>query len=164
MFIRNVSEADWQFIYEIECDNFSKEEAASIEAIRQRTSLIKDTFLVAEINQKIVGYIEGPVVLEPHLEDSLFHQIKENPASGGYIAVTSLSIAKDYQQQGIGMALIAALKDLSLAQKRQGIILTCHDYLIPYYQMNGFTCLGLSDSKHGGSVWYDMLWKNKKQL
>ena len=33
--------------------------------------------------------------------------------------------------------MIAALKDLAIAQKRQGISLTCHDYLIAYYEMNG---------------------------
>ena len=35
---------------------------------------------------------------------------------GGFIAVTSLSISKDFKGQGIGTALIAA-KDLAIAQK-----------------------------------------------
>ena len=78
----------------------------------------------------------------------------------GVIAVTSLSISKDFKGQGIGTALIAALKDLAIAQKRQGISLTCHDYLIAYYEMNGFTDEGESESNHGGSSWYNMVWEN----
>ena len=76
------------------------------------------------------------------------------------LQLLSLSISKDFKGQGIGTALIAALKDLAIAQKRQGISLTCHDYLIAYYEMNGFTDEGESESKHGGSSWYNMVWEN----
>ncbi len=51
------------------------------------------------------------------------------------------------------------MKDLAVTQEREGIILTCHDYLIPYYEMNGFSNQGLSESEHGGAVWYQMIWK-----
>ena len=47
----------------------------------------------------------------------------------------------------VGTSLIAAFKDLAIAQKRQGISLTCHDYLITYYEMNGFIDEGESKSK-----------------
>lgn len=158
MLIRQVQEADWETIAAIERDNFSPQEAATKEAIRERIRLIPDTFLVALIDQKIVGYIEGPVMAKPILEDHLFHHVKSNPVSGGYIAITSLSIDKAFQQQGIGIALLAAMKDLAVAQRRDGIILTCHDYLIPYYEMNGFHNQGLSESEHGGAIWYQMFW------
>lgn len=158
MLIRNVREGNCQAIYDIEAANFSKEEAITKEAIQERITLIPDTFLVAEINDETVGYIEGPIVLNPILTDNLFHNVEKNPCQGGYLAVTSLSIKADYQQQGIGTALLAALKDLVVFQKRQGILLTCHDYLIPYYEMNGFTYQGPSESKHGGGLWHDMLW------
>ena len=87
-------------------------------------------------------------------------EVVPNTSQGGFIAVTSLSISKDFKGQGIGTALIAALKDLAIAQKRQGISLTCHDYLIAYYEMNGFTDEGESESNHGGSTWYNMVWEN----
>ena len=100
------------------------------------------------------------MIAERYLTDDLFHKVVPNASQGGFIAVTSLSISKDFKGQGIGTALIAALKDLSIAQKRQGISLTCHDYLIAYYEMNGFTDEGESESKHGGSSWYNMVWEN----
>ena len=159
MLIRNVKESDWQAIHQIEAANFSKEEAISKEAIQERIKCIPDTFLVTEINDDIVGYIEGPIVQDPVLTDNLFHKVEKNPIKGGYLAITSLSIKATYQKQGIGTALLAALKDLVLFQERQGILLTCHDYLIAYYEMNGFTYQGPSESKHGGGLWHDMLWK-----
>lgn len=159
MLIRHVVEKDWPFVHAIEAANFSPEEAASAEVILARTQVNPDTFLVAVLEDQIAGYIEGPVVSEAKLEDHLFHGSQKNPESGGYIAITSLSISPKFQKQGIGTALLAAMKDLAVAQNRQGIILTCHDYLISYYELNGFKNLGLSDSNHGGSIWYDMLWQ-----
>ena len=126
--------------------NFSPEEAA--------------TFLIAEIDGTVAGYIEGPVIAERYLTDDLFHKVAPNVSQGGYIAVTSLSISKDFKGQGVGTSLIAAFKDLAIAQKRQGISLTCHDYLITYYEMNVFIDEGESKSNHGDSIWYNMVWEN----
>ncbi|PZO94057.1 GNAT family N-acetyltransferase [Streptococcus halichoeri] len=159
MLIRQATIADWETIVQIEQTNFSPAEATSPEVIRERLERLPETFLVAIIKDQLAGYIEGPIVAEPRLTDDLFHQTPLNPATQGYVAVTSLSIAPDFQQQGVGMALLAAMKDLAVAKKCQGIILTCHDYLIPYYEMNGFVNQGLSDSVHGGAIWYDMLWQ-----
>lgn len=159
MLIRHVNQTDWEVIADIEQANFSPQEAVAANVIKERAELISDTFLVAVIANQLVGYIEGPVIAEPRLEDHLFHGVTKNPARGGYIAITSLSVAPGYQKQGIGTALLAAMKDLAVAQDRLGIILTCHDYLIPYYEMNGFQDQGLSASQHGGSVWYQMLWQ-----
>ncbi|AXJ12362.1 GNAT family N-acetyltransferase [Streptococcus pluranimalium] len=160
MEIRHVALADWAIISDIESQNFSIEEAATPEAMKERIERISDTFLVAVIDGNIAGYIEGPVVSQRYLTDDLFHKVEQNPKEGGFIAVTSLSISKNYQGQGVGTALIAALKDLAVAQKRQGINLTCHDYLISYYEMNGFIDEGQSESAHGGSIWYNMVWEN----
>ena len=124
MLIRHAREDDWDDVVRIEQENFSPEEAATPEAIAERLETICDTFLIAEIDGVVAGYIEGPVIAERYLTDDLFH------------------------------------KDLAIAQKRQGISLTCHDYLIAYYEMNGFTDEGESESNHGGSSWYNMVWEN----
>lgn len=40
---------------------------------------------------------------------------------------------------------------------REGLILTCKDRLIGFYERFGYKNLGLSQSVHGGAVWYDMI-------
>ena len=42
------------------------------------------------------------------------------------------------------------------AQGRQGCVLTCKDKLVHYYEKFGFVNEGVSQSTHGGVVWYDM--------
>lgn len=158
--IRNAQVADFEELVRIESLNFSPEEAASPAAIKERLALIPDTFLVAELERTIAGYIVGPAVFSRHLTDDLFSKVVVNPPQAGYIAIQSLSVNPDFQGQGIGTLLLAALKERAREQNRQGINLTCHDVLIPFYEMNGFVDEGVSESVHGGATWYDMVWEN----
>lgn len=156
--IRQATISDLAEVAEIEAGNFSPEEAASREILGERIVKIPETFLIAEIGGVVAGYIEGPVIEAPYITDNLFYEVSSNPSQGGYQAVTSLSVAPSFKGQGIGTALLAALKDLVVAQNRLGITLTCHEELISYYEMNGFANEGLSESTLGGAVWYNMIW------
>ena len=42
-------------------------------------------------------------------------------------------------------------------QGRKGLILTCKEHLIKYYESFGYVNMGVSASVHGGAVWYDMI-------
>ena len=42
------------------------------------------------------------------------------------------------------------------AQGRKGLVLTCKDKLVHYYAKFGFVSEGVSESTHGGVVWYQM--------
>ncbi|MBM7635605.1 GNAT family N-acetyltransferase [Streptococcus saliviloxodontae] len=158
MIIRHATLEDWEEIVAIEQENFSQAEAATPEDMRSRITTISDTFLVAEVDGKLAGYVVGPAVNQRYLTDDLFHEVVPNPSAGGYIALTSLSVNPTFQNQGIGTALLAAMKDLAIAQEREGISLTCHDYLIAYYERNGFLDEGESESSHGGASWYNLVW------
>lgn len=72
MLIRHAREDDWDDVVRIEQENFSPEEAATPEAIAERLETICDTFLIAEIDGVVAGYIEGPVIAERYLTDDLF--------------------------------------------------------------------------------------------
>ena len=62
MIIRHARTNDWTDVVRIEQDNFSPEEAATPEALAERLETICDTFLIAEIDGTVAGYIEGPVI------------------------------------------------------------------------------------------------------
>lgn len=161
MKIRSAVEDDLSAIVSIEQANFSKEEAATPEAMKERLEVMADTFLVAEDDGVVAGYVEGPVMDQAYITDDLFHHVTPNQAKGGVLAITSLSISPDYKGRGLGTMLLAAVKDLAVAGEREAISLTCHEELIPFYEMNGFKDMGKSESTHGGSTWYNMIWKNE---
>ena len=160
MKIRQAQLADLNRMMQIEQENFIPEEAATLEAMRERLTKSATTCLVVESGdgQTLLGYISSVPTTSQRLSDELFEKIDGNPKEGGYLAILSLSILSEAQGQGIGTMLLAALKDLALAQKRDGIILTCHPELVSYYELSQFKDMGESQSTHGGSQWIDMLW------
>ena len=158
--IRQADLSDWEEILAIEQLNFPAAEAASAEVLKERIERISDTFLLAELHGQLAGYIVGPAVPARYMTDDLFSKVGANPPEGDFIAVQSLSVHPDFQRQGLGTLLLAALKETAIQEHRQGISLTCHDELIPYFEMNGFVHEGISDSTHGGTIWSNMVWEN----
>ena len=158
--IRQAELSDWEEILAIEQLNFPAAEAASAKVLKERIERISDTFLLAELHGQLAGYIVGSAIQNRYLTDGLFSKVDANPSEGGFIVVQSLSVHPDLQRQGVGTLLLAALKETAVQEPRQGISLTCHDELIPYYEMNAFVHEGISDSTHGGAVWSDMVWEN----
>lgn len=158
--IRPAVLSDLDQISQIEAENFSAQEAASKAALEQRIRLISDTFLVLELDGQVAAYVVGPVVVSRYLTDDLFDKVVANPAESGYLAILSLSVHPAYMGQGLGTLLLAAVKEVAVDQNRQGISLTCHEELLGYYGMNGFADEGLSESSHGGSSWFNMVWDN----
>ena len=164
MKIRSARLEDLDRIVEIELENFSVEEAISRSVFEAHLRKIQTSFLVAEKEGKVIGYIEGPVIPHRYLQDRSFTESIEDHSHGprGYISVTCLSIAKEAQALGVGKRLLTALKEVAIEHEREGINLTCHDYLISYYEKHGFVNEGLSQSTFAGEKWYDMVWEVKK--
>ena len=162
MIIRQASLADLDAIHRIELENFSPKEAISRGILAKHIETISTTFLVAEKNGKILGYLEGPIRPERHLHDVSFTMEIEDCHSieGGFISLTSLSISKEVQSLGVGRALLEAMKEIAIADERHGINLTCHDYLTAYYERHDFVNEGQSKSTYADEIWYDMVWEN----
>ncbi|MDK6808603.1 GNAT family N-acetyltransferase, partial [Corynebacterium aurimucosum] len=83
---------------------------------------------------------------ERHLVDQSFTSEVEDYShlTDHYISLTSLSIAKNAQNMGLGRSLLNAMKDIAVRDQRLGINLTCHDYLVTYYEKHGFINEGVS--------------------
>ena len=154
MKIRQARFSDLDRIIEIELENFSLEEAIPRSVFEAHLQEIQTSFLVAEKEGRILGYIEGPVVPHRHLHDQSFtEEIKDySHQPGGYISVTCLSIAKEAQALGVGKRLLKTLKEVALE----------HD-LIAYYEKHGFVNEGISQSNFAGETWYDMVWQPENQ-
>ena len=70
--------ADLNRILEIELENFSAEEALSRSVFEAHLREIQTSFLVAEKEGRILGYVEGPVVPQRHLQDQSFTENVED--------------------------------------------------------------------------------------
>ncbi len=159
MNIRFVQSSDLEQIHALEQINFSPQEQISEEVLATYVQLLPQTCLVMENEGEIAGFILACPSEQSTVMDDLFYLTASSLPQGPHLAIVSLSIAPQYKGQGIGTLLLAALKELAVAGKYQGIGLTCKDHLLNYYEMNQFEDCGPSQSQFGGQVWYDMYWK-----
>ncbi|MCQ6282264.1 GNAT family N-acetyltransferase [Bacillus sp. EB600] len=154
--IRNVKMEDLPELVLIENLCFTIEEAATKEAFEKRIQLISDSFFVAEVDGAVTGLVNGPVIETPFITDDLFSDIKENPAAGGHQSILGLAVSPNYQKRGVASALLAHLEKEASAKKRETLTLTCKENLIHFYENYGFINCGVSNSEHGGVIWYNM--------
>ena len=154
--IRNATMNDFKRLCELENIAFPPEKAASDKSIKERIELTNDTFFVACIEDKIIGFINGIVIDQEYISDDLFEEVFENRKEGGIQSVLSLGVEPEYQRQGIAAALLKELEKEAKSKKRTTITLTCLENLIHYYERQGYKNMGLAQSQHGGATWYNM--------
>ena len=111
---------------------------------------------MAELNNQIVGLINGYVIVQPFITDDLFSMIQANPQSGGHQSILGLAVHPNYRNKGIASALLKRLEEEALSRKRLTITLTCHSNLIPFYEALGYQNFGIAQSTHAGTTWYNL--------
>ena len=74
--------------------------------------------------------------------------------------IAGLSVHPDYQRQGFGTLLLAAMKQVALQKNSPAIYLVCKDELLSYFEMNEFIEQGIADLGVGNEVNFLMCWKN----
>lgn len=147
---------DLDSIMKIEKASFSDAEAGSRKVYSDRIDKLKDTFLVAKDDDKIVGFIVGPAVKDRYVKDKMFNKTPKNLMLGGHQLVFTIAIDPDFRGQGIGSELLKHFEENALKYHRETISLTCLEDRIPFYEKNGYIDKGISDSKHGNETWHNM--------
>lgn len=155
--IRRAIADDINAIAEIEDKCFPAAEAASIKSFVERFIVFPECFFVAEIDGKVVGHINGCVTDAPILPDALYHNATLHQPSGAWQTVFGIAVRPEYQHQGIGGKLMKHLIADAKRRNKKGIVLTCKDEKIGFYESFGFQCRGVSESSHGNARWNDMV-------
>lgn len=157
MNIRTATLTDLDIIANIEATCFPKEQAASKQAFKQRLEVFNDCFyLLIDDQQTIVGFINGMVSNDRKLSDEMYEKATLHDANGAWQMVFGLDVLPQYQHQGYAHLLLNHIISEANKQKRKGVVLTCRQHLIGFYESFGFINEGVSASVHGDTVWYDM--------
>lgn len=144
-------------IIEIEKICFPPLEAANQKEFEERFKLFGNHFIIALNNDKVIGFINGSCTNSTILADELYHDAYLHDEKGEYQTVFGLDVLPDYQHQGVASQLMECFISIAKQENRKGIILTCKDHLVGFYERFGYQCLGTSASTHGGTKWNDMI-------
>lgn len=155
--VRSAKKEDIITIAKIEAVCFPQEEAASYDILLKRFEVFGEHFFVAETEAGMVGFINGNVTDQKTITDEMFEDSSIHNREGMYQSIFGLDVRPEYQGRGIGRLLMDHMIHQAQKQGRKGVILTCKQGLIPFYESFGYQNMGRSESVHGGAVWYDMI-------
>lgn len=155
--IRTVRPEDLDQVAAVEAACFPAAEAADEKSLRERIRVFPESFLVAEKAGRVIGFINGAVTDQKTISDDMFENVNLHNPEGAYQSIFGLDVVEEFRRQGIAAQLMEAMIRRAREQGRRGLILTCKDRLIGYYQKFGYVNQGVSASVHGGAVWYDMI-------
>ena len=154
--IRHATMDDLDEIAELELKCFPKDEAATKESFYHRLKIYPDCFWLLIFDGKIVSMVNGMVSNHPILCDEMYSDSTMHDGKGQWQMIFGVETSPEYRRKGYADMLLRTVISDTKKQNRKGIILTCKSQLIHYYEKFGFINEGLSESKHGGEVWYQM--------
>ena len=155
--IRKAELQDLAALKIIEDTCFPEAEAATLESLSERLHLFPESFLVAEAEGVLVGFVNGAVIDEPIIRDAHYHDAALHNPEGAYQSVFGLDVVPAFRRKGIAEKLLTALIEAARQAGRKGLTLCCKEEKIPYYEKFGLVNSGRSSSTHGNAVWYDMI-------
>ena len=156
MHIRTATMEDLAVLTAIEAACFPAAEAAKEEAFRKRLAVYPDHFWLLEEEGEILSFVNGFVTQEPHLRDEMYENAALHDEAGAWQMIFGVNTLPEHRKKGYAGLLIQRCIDDARAQGRKGLVLTCKDRLVHYYAKFGFVSEGVSDSAHGGAVWYEI--------
>lgn len=156
MRIRNASLEDLDNITSLEAACFPAAEAGSREDFEKRLKVFPGHFWVIEEDGRIVSMVNGMTINERDLKDVMFEDASLHNEAGDWQMIFGVATHPDYQGRGYMDCLMRHVIEDTQKQNRKGLVLTCKDRLIPFYERFGFVSEGRSESTHGGEVWYQM--------
>ena len=157
MRIRTASMADLAAVAAVEGACFPAAEAATEKDFAARLAVYPNHFwLLEEDDGTLVSFINGMVTDEPTLRDEMYENAALHREDGAWQMIFGVNTLPDYRRKGCAARVMERVISDARAQGRKGCVLTCKDKLIHYYEKFGFQNEGVSESVHGGVVWYDM--------
>lgn len=156
MIIRHATLADLDRLDEIEQICFPPAEAASRKSLEGRLKVYPDYFWLLEDEGEVISFVNGLVSDLPDLCDEMFDDPHMHNDKGAWQMIFGVDTIPSRQKQGCAGSVLERVVADAKAQGRKGLVLTCKEHLVHYYAKFGFVSEGVSQSEHGGALWYQM--------
>ena len=156
MEIRHGNLKDLEEITELEKKCFPVAEAATRESFESRLKVFGEHFWLLTENDRIISAVNGLCTDIPKLQDAMYEDAGMHNPKGEWQMIFGVETLPERQGEGLATHLLKHVIEECRQQGRKGIVLTCKDELIGFYEKVGFVHEGKSASEHGGVPWNDM--------
>ena len=158
--IREVQQSDIEQVCLIQESSQNFQETFNREIIEERIRNFADTFLLASLDDQVIAYILVTDFATSSVNRWIAEMADVEAISNENLVIDALSVHPNYQGQGFGTLLLAAMKQVALQKNSPGIYLLCKDEFLSYFEMNEFIEQGIADLGVGNEVNFLMSWKN----
>jgi len=143
--------------FEIESTAYQGDEAATLEKIAKRIDVYPQGFLVLEVDDELVGFINSGCAHQVAMSDSAFKELVGHDPAAPKVVIMSVAVAPAWQGRGFSKLLMAEfLRRMRAAGKRE-VHLMCKQGHIELYRRMGYDYVQQSASNHGGLCWHEMI-------
>lgn len=156
MIIRTATQNDLDAIARVEAECFPPAEAASRESFSHRLEHFPSHFWLMFDGEKLISFVDGFVTDEKDLSDEMYSHPEMHNESGQWQMIFGVNTLPEYRRKGYAGELIRRAIHDAQEQNRKGLVLTCKAERVKWYSSFGFVNEGVSESVHGGAVWYQM--------
>ena len=157
MRIRTAVMADLAAVTAVEAACFPAAEAAKEQDFLERLKVYPNHFwLLEDEDGKLISFVNGLVTDESSLRDEMYSDASFHNEQGAWQMIFGVNTLPEYRRQGLAGEVLQRVIADAREQGRKGCVLTCKEALLHYYAAFGFVSEGVSESVHGGVVWYEM--------
>ena len=156
MTVRYALPSDLAALAAVEAACFPAAEAATEKDIKNRLDYYAHHFWLLFDGDTLVSFVDGFVTDEKDLTDEMYENAALHNENGAWQMIFGVNTLPSYRRRGCAAQLLERAIQDARAQGRKGLVLTCKDALIHYYEKFGFVNEGISASVHGNVVWYQM--------
>lgn len=156
MIIRQGTKDDIKQISAAEAVSFPAAEAASEASFVRRMELYPQGFWLMTEEDKLIAFVNGMESDERDLNDDMYENARLYKKDGAWEVILSVVTLPEQRGKGYAKELLRKVISDTKERGKKGLVLTCKEYLVGFYESVGFVSEGISESTHGGAQWYQM--------
>jgi ribosomal protein S18 acetylase RimI-like enzyme len=155
--LREVSMSDLDRCYAIEIEAYEGDEAATREKIATRIQRYPEGFLCAEMDGKLIGFINSGCAWNVVMSDEEFKELIGHDDAAPNVVIMSVVLDPAYQGKGYAGLMMREFISAMRKKGKQTIHLMCKTHHIMLYKKFGYAYIKPSESEHGGMAWHEMI-------
>ena len=154
---RQAAAEDAERCYQIEIGAYEGDEAATLEKIRTRIARYPQGFLILELDDEIVGFINSGCAYNVVMSDDEFKELTGHDPLAPNVVIMSVVVSPEHQGKGYSKLLMNEFVELMQSQGKKTIHLMCKEQHVQLYARMGYEYVLPSPSNHGGMTWHEMV-------
>lgn len=148
---------DAERCFEIEIGAYEGDEAATLEKIGTRIAQYPEGFLILEVDDKVVGFINSGCAHEVVMSDEAFKELVGHDPRAANVVIMSVVVDPAFQGRGYAGLLMTRFVEQMRERGKASIHLMCKDQHVGLYEKLGYRYVQPSASDHGGMAWHEMV-------